>query len=133
MLLLLLCASCDRAFLPDFVKPALRGANPHWLQHVAPDRTAEAAATVDVELLAAAEACTQPGIFTREDGTPSAGIAPVQQQGLTIVPLSAYFNDKSFLKVSIGLARGKKLQDKREDLKRKDMAREVSRQLKAFR
>ena len=49
------------------------------------------------------------------------------------VPLTAYFNERSCLKVTIGLARGKKLQDKREDLKRKDMEREVSRQLKAFR
>ena len=57
----------------------------------------------------------------------------IAQRGLTVVPLSAYFNEKSFLKVSIGLARGKKLQDKREDLKRRDVEREVSRQLKAFR
>lgn len=57
----------------------------------------------------------------------------VAQQGLTIVPLSAYFNDKSCLKVAIGLARGKKLQDKRQDLKRKDAEREVSRQIKAMR
>ena len=49
------------------------------------------------------------------------------------VPLSAYFNERSCLKVTIGLARGKKLQDKREDLKRRDIDREVSRQLKAFR
>ena len=55
------------------------------------------------------------------------------QRGLTIVPLSAYFNENSFLKVKIGLARGKKLQDKREDPKRRDVNREVSRQLKEFR
>ena len=55
------------------------------------------------------------------------------QQGLTIVPLSCYFNEKSFVKVAIGLARGKKLQDKREDLKRRDTERETARQIKAFR
>ena len=47
--------------------------------------------------------------------------------------MKCYFNEKSFLKVSIGLARGKKQQDKRQDLKRKDMQREVARELKAFR
>ena len=52
------------------------------------------------------------------------------QRGLTIVPLSAYFNEQSYLKVSIGLARGKKLQDKREDLKQRDIKRETARQLK---
>ena len=51
---------------------------------------------------------------------------------LRTVPLSVYFNENAFLKVNIGLARGKKLQDKREDLKRKDQDREVSRQMKAF-
>lgn len=54
----------------------------------------------------------------------------VDQKGLTVVPLMCYFNDRSLLKVQIGLARGKKLQDKREDLKRRDMQREVGRQLK---
>ena len=56
----------------------------------------------------------------------------ILQKGLTVVPLAMYFNEKSFLKVSIGLARGKKLQDKREDLKRKDTERETARQLKNF-
>ena len=56
----------------------------------------------------------------------------VDVKGLTVVPLAAYFNEKSFLKVTIGLGRGKKLQDKREDLKRRDMSREISRQVKAF-
>ena len=48
------------------------------------------------------------------------------------MPLVAYFNEKSFLKVEIGVARGKKMQDKREDLKRRDTEREVSRQIKNF-
>jgi SsrA-binding protein len=58
--------------------------------------------------------------------------AAVMQKGLTVVPLSAYFNEKSFLKISIGLAKGKQLQDKREDLKRRDVARETARTLKNF-
>jgi SsrA-binding protein len=56
----------------------------------------------------------------------------VDRRGLTIVPLSCYFNEKSFLKVSIGLARGKKKQDKREDIKRRDIDRDTARQIKAF-
>lgn len=56
----------------------------------------------------------------------------VDVKGLTVVPLAAYFNEKSFLKISLGLARGKKLQDKREDIKRRDIARETSRALKNF-
>ena len=56
----------------------------------------------------------------------------IDQKGLTVVPLAAYFNDKSLLKVKIGLARGKKLQDKREDLKQRDIKREIGRQLKNF-
>ena len=56
----------------------------------------------------------------------------VDIKGLTVIPLSCYFNEKSFLKVSIGLARGKKLQDKREDLKRKSVDRDLARQIKAF-
>ena len=59
--------------------------------------------------------------------------AAVDQKGLTIVPLACYFNEKSYIKVNIGLARGKKLQDKREDLKRRDLQRDISRQMKAFR
>ena len=57
----------------------------------------------------------------------------VDRRGLTVVPLSCYFNEKSFLKVSIGLARGKKLQDKREDLKRKALDRDTAQMFKALR
>jgi SsrA-binding protein len=57
----------------------------------------------------------------------------VERQGFTIVPLSAYFNERGLLKLTIALGRGKQLQDKREDLKRKAVEREVSRQIKGFR
>jgi len=57
----------------------------------------------------------------------------IDQKGLTVVPLACYFNEKSFLKVSIGLARGKKQQDKREDLKRRAIDRETQQSIKAFR
>ena len=49
----------------------------------------------------------------------------VAKDGLTIVPLSIYFNAKNLAKVEIALARGKNLHDKRESLKEKDAMREA--------
>ena len=57
----------------------------------------------------------------------------VDLKGLTIVPLSCYFNEQSRLKVQIGLARGKQLTDKRETIKRREQDRETQRQIKGFR
>ena len=51
----------------------------------------------------------------------------VTQDGLTVVPLKAYF-DGSYLKLSIAIARGKKTYDKRESIKQKDIARKISRE-----
>ncbi|NER00699.1 MAG: SsrA-binding protein SmpB [Cyanothece sp. SIO2G6] len=56
-------------------------------------------------------------------------IGQVEQKGLTIVPLKMYLKN-GWVKVTIALARGKKLHDKREDLKRKDAKRDVERALK---
>ena len=49
---------------------------------------------------------------------------------MTVVPLSAYFNARSCLKLKIAVARGKKLQDKRETIRRREQDREVRRQIK---
>ncbi|NEP18596.1 MAG: SsrA-binding protein SmpB [Leptolyngbya sp. SIO4C1] len=57
-------------------------------------------------------------------------IGKVEQKGLTLVPLKLYLK-RGFVKVSLGLGRGKKLHDKREDLKRKQEKREIDRALKA--
>ena len=51
-------------------------------------------------------------------------------KGLTIVPSAIYFNKRGFVKVKLALAKGKKLFDKRRDLKEKDLQREVSKDLK---
>lgn len=51
------------------------------------------------------------------------------QQGSTIVPLQVYFKDGR-AKIEIGLARGKKLYDKRQDIAKKDMRREHEREFK---
>lgn len=54
----------------------------------------------------------------------------LKEKGYTLVPLRMYFNDKSLVKIEIGLARGKKLHDKRESIKQKDTEREMKRFLK---
>ena len=51
----------------------------------------------------------------------------VEREGMTIVPLKLYFNGKGRAKVEIALARGKKLHDKRETLKRRSWERERGR------
>lgn len=52
-----------------------------------------------------------------------------KEKGIAIVPLKVYFKD-SLVKVEIGLAKGKKLYDKRDDIAKKDMKREAERDLK---
>ena len=54
----------------------------------------------------------------------------VQIDGITLVPLKVYFNDKNRIKVQIGLAKGKKLHDKRESLKQKSQERDIQRAIK---
>ena len=56
-------------------------------------------------------------------------IGQVEQKGLTLVPLKMYLT-RGWVKVTIALAKGKKLHDKRETLKRKQEKREVERVLK---
>lgn len=55
----------------------------------------------------------------------------LKEKGLTLVPLRIFFTDKQLVKVEIGLARGKKVADKRESLKRKEAEREIRRSLSA--
>ena len=50
----------------------------------------------------------------------------VEQKGLTIVPISVIINDKGLIKVEVALCRGKKLHDKRETLKKRDLERELN-------
>jgi len=54
----------------------------------------------------------------------------VEREGMTIVPLKLYFNDKGRAKVEIALARGKKLHDKRQTLKKRTWERERGRLLR---
>jgi SsrA-binding protein len=50
-----------------------------------------------------------------------------QEQGLTIVPVRLFVSERGFAKLEIALAKGKKLYDKRDDLKAKDQKREMDR------
>ena len=56
-------------------------------------------------------------------------IGDSSEKGYTIVPLQVYFRDGR-AKIEIGLARGKKLYDKRQDIARKDQRREMEKELK---
>lgn len=54
----------------------------------------------------------------------------LKDQGLTIIPLRLFITEKGYAKLEIALAKGKKLFDKREDIKKRDTQREESRRLK---
>lgn len=58
-------------------------------------------------------------------------IGKVEQQGLTLVPLKMYLK-RGWVKILIGLGRGKKLHDKREDIKRRDDQRDMARAMKRY-
>lgn len=51
----------------------------------------------------------------------------VEEKGLTLIPTRLFINERGYAKVEIALARGKKLHDKRDSIKEKDIKRELSR------
>ena len=57
--------------------------------------------------------------------------AAVQREGMTLIPLRVYFTPKGIAKLELGVARGKKLHDKRESEKERDWARSRARLLRA--
>ncbi len=52
------------------------------------------------------------------------------QKGLTLIPLRLYFNKKGWAKIELGLCKGKQLHDKRQDIKERDLDREMRREHK---
>jgi len=56
-------------------------------------------------------------------------VGKIEQKGLTLIPLKLYFKS-GWVKLTLGLGRGKKLHDKRETLKRKDDQRDMARAMK---
>ena len=54
----------------------------------------------------------------------------IKEKGYTIIPLKIFFNEKNIVKIEIGLARGKKLHDKRDTIRQRDTEREMKRYIK---
>lgn len=54
-------------------------------------------------------------------------IGKVQRRGFTLIPLKVYINERGYIKVELGLGKGKKLIDKREEIRRKEAERERQR------
>lgn len=57
-------------------------------------------------------------------------LGKTQQKGLTLIPLRIYFSKRGYAKVELGLAKGKKLYDRRETIKTREAGREVRRAIK---
>jgi len=57
-------------------------------------------------------------------------VGAVQREGITLVPLSIYFNPRGIAKVELGLARGKKTYDKRETVKKREWNKQQARLLR---
>jgi len=57
-------------------------------------------------------------------------LGAIQREGVTLVPLSIYFNDRGIAKVDIGIARGKRKYDKRQTEKKRDWDRQKARLLR---
>ena len=60
-------------------------------------------------------------------------IGAVEREGMTLVPLKLYFNDKGRAKLELALARGKKLHDKRATLRERETRREMEKAARAGR
>lgn len=57
-------------------------------------------------------------------------LGSITRDGMTLVPLAIYFNDRGIAKLQLGLAKGKRKVDKRESIKERDWKREKARELR---
>ncbi|HWA44926.1 MAG TPA: SsrA-binding protein SmpB [Hypericibacter adhaerens] len=57
-------------------------------------------------------------------------LGSITRDGMTLVPLAIYFNDRGIAKLQLGLAKGKRKVDKRESIKQRDWQREKARELR---
>ena len=55
----------------------------------------------------------------------------IQREGMTLIPLRVYFNARGIAKIELGIAKGKKLHDKRETEKKRDWARDKARLMRS--
>ena len=67
-------------------------------------------------------------LFSKKERNKLLGL--IKKEGVTLVPLSLYFNQKGLAKIDIGIAKGKKKEDKRESIKLRDWNRQKSRIMK---
>jgi SsrA-binding protein len=58
-------------------------------------------------------------------------IGKLKEKGLTLIPLKLFFNERGYAKIELGLGRGKKLYDKRQAMKERDVKRDLERNYKA--
>lgn len=58
-------------------------------------------------------------------------LGKIREKGVTLIPLSMYFNNKNIAKINLGIARGKKLYDKRATIKEREWKRDKERVLKS--
>lgn len=70
----------------------------------------------------------RPLLLHRKEGNRLIGM--INREGITIVPLALYFNDRGIAKISLGIAKGRKKHDKREAIKRRDWDRQKARILR---
>jgi SsrA-binding protein len=54
----------------------------------------------------------------------------LKDNGITVIPIALFINDRGLVKIEIAVAKGKKLYDKRDDIKEKDIKRELQRSFK---
>jgi SsrA-binding protein len=57
--------------------------------------------------------------------------AAIQREGMTLIPLRVYFNARGIAKIELGIAKGKKIHDKRETEKKRDWARDKARLMRS--
>lgn len=57
-------------------------------------------------------------------------VGKVQQRGYTLIPLKIYINNKGFIKLELGLAKHKKLHEKKEIIKERDLKKQANREIK---
>src|SRR5215472_11042167 len=67
-------------------------------------------------------------VHKREAAKPAAAI---QREGMTLIPLRLYFNPKGVAKIELGIAKGKKIHDKRETEKKRDWQRDKARLMRS--
>jgi SsrA-binding protein len=56
----------------------------------------------------------------------------VKERGFTIVPLKLFFNERGYAKLEIALVRGKRVHDKRQSIRERDVAREMDREARKY-